>query len=64
MTKNIHAQALGRQGGLKKSEAKRRANKENGRKGGLKRWKGHVKKADLLSGGSFPHTNQADKAGQ
>ncbi len=33
--KNPHAVALGRLGGLVSSEAKRRANRENGRKGGL-----------------------------
>ena len=33
--KNPHAMALGRLGGLVLSEAKRRANRENGRKGGL-----------------------------
>jgi len=32
--KNLHAVALGRLGGLVRSEAKRRANRENGRKGG------------------------------
>jgi len=33
--KNPHAVALGRLGGLVRSEAKRRANRENGRKGGM-----------------------------
>jgi hypothetical protein len=33
--KNPHAVALGRLGGLVCSEAKKRANQENGRKGGL-----------------------------
>jgi hypothetical protein len=33
--KNPHAVALGRLGGLVQSEAKKRANKQNGRKGGL-----------------------------
>jgi hypothetical protein len=33
--KNPHAVALGRLGGLVRSEAKRRSNRENGRKGGL-----------------------------
>jgi hypothetical protein len=33
--KNPHAVALGRLGGSVRSEAKKRANKENGRKGGL-----------------------------
>jgi hypothetical protein len=33
--KNPHAVALGRLGGLVRSEAKRLANRENGRKGGL-----------------------------
>jgi hypothetical protein len=33
--KNPHAVALGRLGGLVRSEAKKRASKENGRKGGL-----------------------------
>jgi hypothetical protein len=33
--KNPHAVALGRLGGLVRSEAKRRANRKNGRKGGL-----------------------------
>ncbi|MBV8362586.1 MAG: hypothetical protein JO189_32345 [Deltaproteobacteria bacterium] len=33
--KNPHAVALGRLGGLVRSEAKRCANRENGRKGGL-----------------------------
>jgi hypothetical protein len=33
--KNPHAVALGRLGGRVHSEAKKRANKENGRKGGL-----------------------------
>jgi hypothetical protein len=33
--KNPHAVALGRLGGLVRSEAKQWANKENGRKGGL-----------------------------
>jgi hypothetical protein len=33
--KNPHAVALGRLGGLVRSEAKQRANRENGRKGGL-----------------------------
>jgi hypothetical protein len=33
--KNPHAVALGRLGGLVRSEAKQRASKENGRKGGL-----------------------------
>jgi hypothetical protein len=33
--KNPHAVALGRLGGLVRSEAKQRANQENGRKGGL-----------------------------
>jgi hypothetical protein len=33
--KNPHAVALGRLGGLVRSEAKRRANRENGRKSGL-----------------------------
>jgi hypothetical protein len=33
--KNPHAVALGRLGGLVCSEAKKRANKQNGRKGGL-----------------------------
>jgi len=33
--KNPHAVALGRLGGLVRSEAKKRANKENGRKGGM-----------------------------
>ena len=33
--KNPHAVALGRLGGLVRSEAKQRANGENGRKGGL-----------------------------
>jgi hypothetical protein len=33
--KNPHAVALGRLGGLVRSEAKRRANHGNGRKGGL-----------------------------
>jgi hypothetical protein len=33
--KNPHAVALGRLGGLARSEAKRLANRENGRKGGL-----------------------------
>jgi hypothetical protein len=33
--KNPHAVALGRLGGLVRSEAKRRANRENGHKGGL-----------------------------
>ena len=33
--KNPHAVALGRLGGLVRSEAKQRANKENGRKDGL-----------------------------
>ena len=33
--KNPHAVALGRLGGLVRSEAKRRANFENGRNGGL-----------------------------
>jgi hypothetical protein len=35
MQKNPHAVALGRLGGLVRSEAKQRANKENGHKGGL-----------------------------
>ena len=34
--KNPHAMALGRLGGLVRSEAKQRANKENGRKGLVK----------------------------
>lgn len=34
MTKNEHAQALGRLGGSKKSEKKTAANKLNGKKGG------------------------------
>ena len=34
-TKNPHAVALGRLGGLVRSEAKRVANRKNGRKGGL-----------------------------
>jgi hypothetical protein len=33
--KNPHAVALGRLGGLVRSEAKRVANRENGRKGGV-----------------------------
>jgi hypothetical protein len=33
--KNLHAVALGRLGGLLRSVAKQRANRENGRKGGL-----------------------------
>jgi hypothetical protein len=33
--KNPHAVALGRLGGRVRSEAKKRANQENGRKGGL-----------------------------
>jgi hypothetical protein len=33
--KNPHAVALGRLGGLVRSEAKQNANRENGRKGGL-----------------------------
>ncbi len=33
--KNPHAVALGRLGGLVRSEAKRRANRENARKGGM-----------------------------
>jgi hypothetical protein len=33
--KNPHAVALGRIGGLVRSEAKKRASRENGRKGGL-----------------------------
>jgi hypothetical protein len=33
--KNPHAVALGRLGGLVRSEAKKSANKKNGRKGGL-----------------------------
>ena len=33
--KNPHAVALGRLGGQVRSEAKKRVNKENGRKGGL-----------------------------
>jgi hypothetical protein len=33
--RNPHAVALGRKGGLVRSEAKKRANKENGHKGGL-----------------------------
>lgn len=33
--KNPHAVALGRLGGLVRSEAKQQANRENGRKGGL-----------------------------
>jgi hypothetical protein len=33
--KNPHAVALGRLGGLVRSEAKKRASKQNGRKGGL-----------------------------
>jgi hypothetical protein len=33
--KNRHAVALGRLGGLVRSEAKKRASKQNGRKGGL-----------------------------
>jgi hypothetical protein len=33
--KNPHAVALGRLGGLVRSEAKKRANQQNGRKGGL-----------------------------
>jgi hypothetical protein len=33
--KNPHAVALGRLGGLVQSEAKKRASKENGRRGGL-----------------------------
>ena len=33
--KNPHAVALGRLGGLARSEAKQVANRENGRKGGL-----------------------------
>ena len=33
--KNPHAVALGRLGGLVRSEAKRAANRKNGRKGGL-----------------------------
>ena len=33
-SKNPHAVALGRLGGLVRSELKRRANRENGRKGG------------------------------
>ncbi len=33
--KNPHAVALGRLGGLVRSEAKQRANRKNGRKGGL-----------------------------
>jgi hypothetical protein len=33
--KNPHAVALGRLGGLARSEAKRQANRKNGRKGGL-----------------------------
>jgi hypothetical protein len=33
--KNPHAVALGRLGGLVRSEAKQLANRENGRKGGL-----------------------------
>jgi hypothetical protein len=33
--KNRHAVALGRLGGLVRSEAKRQANRENGRRGGL-----------------------------
>lgn len=35
MRKNPHAGALGGLGGLVRSEAKQRANRENGRKGGL-----------------------------
>ena len=48
--KNPHAVALGRLGGLVQSEAKKRANKENGRKGGL------VKKPQEDRGGTaqFP----------
>ena len=48
--KNPHAVALGRLGGLVRSEAKQRANKENGRKGGL------VKKPQEDRGGTaqFP----------
>jgi hypothetical protein len=33
--KNPHAVTLGRLGGLARSEAKKRASRENGRKGGL-----------------------------
>ena len=33
--KNPHAVALGRLGGMVRSEAKKRANQQNGRKGGL-----------------------------
>jgi hypothetical protein len=33
--KNPHAVALGRLGGLVRSEAKKRASKQNGRRGGL-----------------------------
>jgi hypothetical protein len=33
--KNSHAVALGRLGGLVRSEAKRQANRENGHKGGM-----------------------------
>ena len=43
MTKNEHAQALGRQGGSKKSEKKTAANKLNGKKGGYPKGRPRVK---------------------
>ena len=43
MTKNEHAQALGRLGGSKKSEKKTAANKLNGKKGGYPKGRPRVK---------------------
>ena len=49
--KNPHAVALGRLGGLVRSEAKRRANKENGRKGGLVKSRKKTPRHGAMRGG-------------
>jgi hypothetical protein len=51
MTKNPHAVALGRKGGLSRSDAKIRAAKENGKLGGApKKMRDHSEDCSYLQG--------------
>lgn len=58
--KNPHAVALGRLGGLVRSEAKRLANRENGRKGGLV--KSHKKRIAARRNARRPRPGRAKKS--
>ena len=60
--KNPHAVALGQLGGLVRSEAKRVANRENGRKGGLV--KSHKKTIAVRRNARRPRPGRRKKSSQ